>query len=298
MLLDAAARLAPIRTGIVNAGTPLVMDSVYAAVRAGILEPVLFGKRDDIETHAGAMAWDLSGVQIIDADDEMVAADKAAFAAGAGEVDALMKGHVHTNAFMRAILNKEAGLRTGRRLSHVFVMTAPLLDKPIIISDAALNVAPDDETLQAIVLNVVDIARAIGIERPRVALLSATEEPTESVPSSMQMHRLSFWAEQNVKEADILGPLAFDLAVSPEAAKIKAVSHPVAGHADAIIVPEITTGNALFKMMVHFMAACAAGIVLGAKVPILLTSRADPPAARLASAALAVIVANRAAAAG
>ncbi|MGI9381756.1 MAG: bifunctional enoyl-CoA hydratase/phosphate acetyltransferase [Methyloligellaceae bacterium] len=291
-LLDAAAGQAPLRTAIVNAGTPIVMESARDAANAGILEPVLFGDRGDIESCARDLGWDLTGLEVVDANDESVAASEAAFAAGSGDVGAIMKGHVHTNTFMRAVLNKEAGLRTGRRLSHLFMMTAPAREEPLFITDAALNVHPDEETLQVIVANVVSAARAIGIAQPKIALLSATEEATEAVPSSMQAARLNTWAEDNVDDADVFGPLAFDLAVSPASAALKAVSHPVAGNADAIVVPDIVTGNALFKLMVHFLGACAAGVVLGARVPVLLTSRADPPAARLASAALAAVFAT------
>jgi len=288
-LIDATADLPPLRTAIVNAGTPLVMESVQLATESRILEPVLFGKREDIEDSARSLDWDISGLEIVDADDEAVAATEAAFAAGSGDVAAVMKGHVHTNTLMRAILNKNVGLRTGRRLAHIFAMFLPERPGPLLISDAALNVAPDEETHQAIILNCIDVARALGISRPKIALLSATEEPSDAVPSSMHAARLSDWAASEIDNADVFGPLALDLAVSPESAKIKGISNPVAGHADAIVVPEIVAGNALFKLMVHFMGACAAGIVTGAKVPVLLTSRADPPSARLASAALAAI---------
>ena len=277
------------RTAIVNAGTPLVMESAKLATEARILEPVLFGERGEIEEAAAALNWDISGVEIVDADDEAVAATEAAFAAGSGDVAALMKGHVHTNTLMRAVLNKSAGLRTGRRLAHVFAMYLPDRAGPLLISDAALNVAPDEETHQAIILNCIDVAQALGISRPKVAVLSATEEPSEAVPSSMHAARLSEWAQGEVKNADVFGPLALDLAVSPQSAQIKGISNPVAGHADVIVVPEIVAGNALFKALVNFADACAAGLVTGAKVPVLLTSRADPPAARLASAALTAV---------
>ena len=288
-LVEAAAKLPPMRTAIVNAGTPLVMESAQLATEARILEPVLFGKREDILTSADALDWDVSGIEIVDADDEAVAATEAAFAAGSGDVAALMKGHVHTNTLMRAVLNKNAGLRAGRRLAHVFAMYLPDRQNPLLISDAALNVAPDEETHQAIILNCIDVAQALGVSRPKVALLSATEEPTETVPSSMHAAALSEWAQGEIDTADVFGPLALDLAVSPKSAQIKGISNPVAGHADAIVVPEIVAGNALFKALVNFAGACAAGLVTGAKVPVLLTSRADPPAARLASAALTAV---------
>ncbi|MEM1399318.1 MAG: bifunctional enoyl-CoA hydratase/phosphate acetyltransferase [Pseudomonadota bacterium] len=291
-LLEKASENPPLRTAIVNAGTALVMESVRDAAEAGLINPILFGDKRDIERIAGEIGWDLADIDIIQASSEGEAASAAAFAAGAGEVGALMKGHVHTDTYLRAILKKEANLRTGRRLTHLFMMSLPGRDGPFFISDAALNAHPDEITLQTIIANVVDTAHAMGITKPKIALLSATETPSDAVPSSVQAASLSDWSKSAISDADVSGPLAFDLAVSPDAAKIKGVSDPVAGQADAIIVPDIVSGNALFKSMVHFNSACAAGLVVGARVPVLLTSRADPPAARLASAALASIVAR------
>ena len=292
-LLKTAAQAPAIRTAIANAGTPIVMESVRDAVVAGFLEPVFFGEPAGIADCAAKLDWDISEFLIVSAKGETEAATAAALAAGRGEVSAIMKGHVHTDVFMRALLDREAGLRTGRRLTHLFHMT--VRDKPgeLFITDAALNVAPDLETKREIIQNVVDMAHAVGIAVPKIALLSATEVPTETIPSSIEAAELTDWAKDNIAGAHIFGPLAFDLAVSPTSVEIKGVAHSVAGRADALIVPDIVSGNALYKMMVHFMGACAAGIVLGAKVPILLTSRADPPAARLASAALAAIFQNR-----
>lgn len=292
-LLEAARRAPAIRTAIANAGTPVVMESVREAAEAGLIEPVFFGAPDDIAQCAEALAWDISAFSVVPADGEEEAASKAAFSAGRGEVAAIMKGHVHTQIFMRALLEPEAGLRTGRRLTHLFHMSVADRSEELFITDAALNIAPDIETKQAIIRNAVDMAHSIGIASPNVALLSATEVPTETIPSSVEAVALTEWAKENICNAQVFGPLAFDLAVSPAAAEIKGVSHAVAGQTDILVVPEIVTGNALFKMMVHFMGACAAGLVLGAKVPILLTSRADPPAARLASAALATIFQNQ-----
>lgn len=291
-LLAAARGRPPMRTGVVNAGSDIVMQSVRDATRAGLIEPLLIGDREDIEASADKLGWDVSAFTIDVAADEADAARRGAALAGQGRVDAILKGHVHTDVFMRAVLDKQYALHTGRRFSHVFHMTAPGHDKPLFISDGALNTHPDVETRKAIIQNAVDLAHALGLEQPHVALLSATEEPSGAIPSSGEAAELSAWAKDNVPGALVDGPLAFDIAVSAEAAKIKGVVAPVAGKADIIIVPDIVSGNALFKMMVHFMDACAAGVVLGAKVPILLTSRSDPPPARLASAALAVIMAS------
>ena len=297
-LLEAARGFAPLRTAVVNAGTDVVLESVRDCVEAGLIEPLLIGDPEDIRAGADKLGWDISAFAIDVAVDEADAAAKGAAHAGAGRVDAILKGHVHTDVFMRAVLDKQYALRTGRRLSHVFHMTAPGHGKPLFISDGALNTHPDLETRKAILLNAVDLAHALGVARPHVALLSATEEPSDAIPSSVEAAELAAWAKDNVRQAVVDGPVAFDIAVSAEAAQIKGIAAPGAGQADIIIVPDIVSGNALFKMMVHFMGACAAGIVLGAKVPILLTSRSDPPAARLASAALAVIVANRSDAGG
>lgn len=291
-LLRAARSAPPLRTAIVNAGAAVVMESAYDAASAGIIEPVFFGDRDAIETFASQLDWDISSYQITTTADEESAASSAAAAAGSGDVAAVMKGHIHTDVFMRALLNRNANLRTERRLTHIFHMTVPGREGELLLTDCAVNIHPDVETKKAVIQNAVDLAHAVGLEAPNVALLSATEEQMEQMPSSIEAKTLTDWAKDNVEAAQVFGPLAMDLALSADAARTKGVSHPVAGHADVIVVPDIVTGNALFKMMVHYMNACAAGICLGAKVPILLTSRADPPAARLASAALAAIVGN------
>lgn len=292
-LLEAARGFAPMRMAIVNAGSDVVMESVRDCVAAGLIEPLLIGDPEDIKASAKKFEFDAEAFTIDIAMDEQDAALKGAAHAGAGRVDAILKGHVHTDVLMRAVLDKSFALRTKRRLSHVFHMTAPGFDEPLFISDGALNTHPDLETKKTILLNAIDLAHALGNERPHVALLSATEEPSDAIPSSVEAAQLAAWAKENVPGAVVDGPLALDIAVSSQAARIKGITAPVAGRAEIIIVPDIVSGNVLFKMMVHFMGACAAGIVLGAKVPIVLTSRSDPPAARLASAALAVIVANR-----
>lgn len=292
-LLAKAAPLPPIRTAVVNAGAALPMESARLAVERGIIEPVLIGEPDAISSAAKSMQWDISHVQIVTAHGEAQAATIAAAMAANDQVDIIMKGHIHTDAFMSALVKAEAGLRTDRRFTHVFHMTVPHRDAVLLISDAAVNVHPDVDTKMQIVKNAVDLAHALGNQEPRVALLSATEAVTERMPSSVHAATLAERARTEVPGAIVHGPLAFDNAISPQAVKIKGIEHPVAGHADILVVPDIVTGNALFKMMVYFMSACAAGVVLGAKVPIILTSRADPPEARLASAAIAAILSDR-----
>jgi phosphate acetyltransferase len=279
-------------TAIVNAGADIAMESARLATDEGLIEPILIGDEAAIKASAARLDWDIAGYRLEPTADEEAAAKRGAAIAGAGEAAAIMKGHIHTDTFMAAILDRDAGLRTGRRFSHVFHMTVPDSDGELMITDAAVNIAPDLDTKMQILLNAVDMARALGQATPRVAVLSGTEEATERMPSSMAAAELARRAEQAVPDALVYGPLAFDNAVSPAAAALKGIDHPVAGHADILLVPNIETGNALFKLMVYFMAACAAGIVLGAKVPIILTSRADPPAARLAATAIAALLAT------
>lgn len=203
-----------------------------------------------------------------------------------------MKGQLHTDAFMRAAVSRDAGLRTGHRFVHIFHITTPDGTGSITISDAAVNVDPNLETRQDATTEVVKLLHKLGNKRPKVAFLSATESAIESVPSSVQGRELRDWARTNIPEADFSGPLAFDLIISPKSVATKKMTDdPVAGQADAIIVPDIVSGNALFKSFVYLAGGCAGGIVMGAKVPILLTSRADPPAARLSSVALGAIMA-------
>ena len=286
-LLNAVKGKPPRLVGVVNAGKAVVLESVRDAFEAGVMVPVLYGDVGRIERCADEMDWDISGFQIVAAGDEHEAAMLAAMAAGRGELDILMKGHIHTDEYLKAILNRNAGLRTDERLTHVFSLTFPGDDKPLLISDAAVNANPDFTTQKSIIGNALKVARQLGIERPKMAFLSATETPNEHIPSSIAARELADWARDHFSDADFCGPLAFDLCVSPKAAQIKGINDPVAGAADIIVVPEIVSGNALFKAMVHMMGACSAGVVMGARVPVVLTSRADPVAARLASLALA-----------
>jgi phosphate acetyltransferase len=214
----------------------------------------------------------------------------AAKLCGDGEADVLMKGQLHTDVFMKSAVSRDNGLRTGKRFVHIFHISHPDGGQPILISDAAVNVGPNMETRQDAIGEVVDLLQRLGTARPKIAILSATESAIPSVPSSMEAKELADWAKANITDADVSGPLALDLILSEKAVATKGLSNdPVAGQADAIIVPDIVSGNALFKSFVYLTGGCAAGLVTGAKVPILLTSRADPAAARMASAALAAI---------
>ena len=268
------------------------MASAMAAAKRGLIEPVLVGDAASIRRIARELDWALDGAEIVDVEDVEKAGRRAAEIAGAGEAGAVMKGQIHTDTFMKSVLRRDSGLRTDRRITHIFHMTIPESEQSLLISDAAVNVSPEPETKMDIIRNAVALAHALDNDEPRVALLSATEDVIEGMPSSVVAAELAERAKTEVPGALVHGPLAFDIAVSPEAAAIKDIDHPVAGNADILIVPDIETGNALFKMMVYFMSACAAGIVAGAKVPIVLTSRADPPEARLAAAAIAAIQAD------
>jgi len=290
-LIERALKFAPPRIAIARAGAPAPMEAAQDAAEAGVMIPVFVGERDRIEREAKALNWDISGFELIEAEGEDGSAAAAASVVREGQADVLMKGHLHTDSFMKAAINRDYGLRTDKRFVHIFHMSAPSGGKPLLISDAAVNVAPSMSTRQDAIQLVTDLAQRLGTERPRIAILSATETPIEAVPSSIEGRDLAAWAAENVPDADVRGPLAMDLILSSEAAETKGMADdPVAGQADAIIVPDIVAGNALFKTLVYVGGACAAGVVMGGSAPILLTSRADPPAARLASAALSQIL--------
>tara|TARA_Y100000588_G_scaffold186892_1_gene201006 strand:+ start:2013 stop:2939 length:927 start_codon:yes stop_codon:yes gene_type:complete len=291
-LLDRASGKGAAVTAIVGADHPVALDSARQAQAAGIITPVLIGSRPGIEAEAQQIGWDVSDVEIVEASGESGAAQTGAELAASGAVAMVMKGHVHSDTFMRPLLAKEGGIRSTGRLSHVFHMTVPDSDKSIMLTDCALNVAPNIRTRIAIVENVVELAHKLGNAKPRVALLAASESVSEAMPVTQECEQIAAHFAASGLSAEVFGPLAFDNIVSGDAAKMKGIDHPVAGDADVVVVPTIEAGNPLFKMMVYFMSACAAGIVLGGKVPVLLTSRADPPQARLASAALGAISAQ------
>lgn len=289
-LLDMAQKAKSPRVAIARAGAPLPMEAARDATEAGIMEPVFTGERHLIEAEAETLGWDISQFQLIEAVGEADSGKAAAMACGEGRADVMMKGQLHSDTFMRAALARDAGLRTGNRLVHIFHISHPDGGPAITISDAAVNVDPNIETRKDATREVVKLLHMVGIARPKVAFLSATESVLPAVPSSVEADELATWAKAEIGNADFSGPLALDLILSPAAvATKKLTADPVAGKADAIIVPDIVSGNTLFKSFVYLAGGCAAGIVMGAKVPVLLTSRADPPAARLASICLAAI---------
>ncbi len=291
-IIEMAQKAASPRVAIARAGAPLPMLAAKEATQANMMVPVFTGERHMIEDEAAKLDWDISDYEIIEADGEVASGMAAAIACGEGRADVLMKGQLHTDAFMRAAVSRDAGLRTGRRFVHIFHITTPDGTGSITISDAAVNVTPNLDTRKDATGEVVKLLHKLGNQHPKVAFLSATESPIDSVPSSVEARELCDWARANIEGADFSGPLALDLIISPKSVATKKLTDdPVAGQADAIIVPDIVSGNGLFKSFVYLAGGCAGGIVMGAKVPILLTSRADPPAARLSSVALGAIMA-------
>ena len=294
-LLQKARNCPPVKTAIVGTGARVVLESVRASVDAGIIDPVLIGEPGILAQIGDEIGFDINHHEIISTPDEKAMGEAGASLARANEVHMVMKGHIHTDNFMRPLISRRTGPRCRRRLSHVFHMTVLGSDRVLMITDGAVNVAPDVRARISIIQNAVDLSHALGNGRPKVALLAASEEISSAMSVTVDCQEITKRCADLEMAADVYGPLAFDSVVSEKAARLKGISHVVAGAADIIVVPTIEAGNALFKMMVYFMGACAAGIVLGADVPILLTSRADPPAARLASAALGAVVASKAA---
>lgn len=290
-LLDRARSLPPPRVALVNAGAVNPLQGLREAMELGLAEPVLVGDTDKIREAAEQIGWDISPFRLEHAP-HAEAAHRAAALAREGDADAIMKGQVHTATFLKGLLPARAGLRApDARCGHVFHITPPHSDRPLLLTDAALNVDPDVETRKACLSHAVALARRLGVERPKAGILSANEDPIPSLPNSMEAAEIAAWAKDALPEAEVAGPMALDLIFSKEAAEAKHYDSPVAGDADIMVTPNITTGNALFKLMVLGMGCCAGGIVLGAKVPILLTSRSQKAAARIATAALGAIVA-------
>jgi phosphate acetyltransferase len=263
------------------------------AAREGLVEPILVGSVPVLKALAERLGVDLSSWRLVDAGDDADAASKAVLLCRSGEARALMKGSLHTDTLMHAVLQHDAGLRTSRRLSHVFVLDAPAYPRPLLITDAAINIYPTLEEKVDIVLNVIDLAHSLGIDVPNVAILSAVETVNPKITSTLDAAALCKMADRRQIVGAVLdGPLAFDTAVSAEAAAIKNLTSRVAGVADVLVVPDLESGNMLAKQLEYLGGAELAGVALGAKVPIVLTSRADSARARLASCAVAAAFAQ------
>ena len=288
-LLNLALQKKDITAGIVNAGKPLPMLSVMDAVKENLIKPIFIGDQKEIEKCAKDLNFNISKFEIIHEPIENNTAKVAADLAAKGKIRIIVKGHIHTDVLMKEVLKREYNLLGKTRLSHIWHMTLGKEDSPLIITDGALNVLPNVKTKMHILKNVVNFCNRIGIERPKVAVLSATEEVLESVQSSLDAKEITELAAKEKINADVFGPLAFDNSISKKSAAIKGIKNSVAGQADVLLVPSVETGNGLVKMMIYFMGACAAGVVIGGKVPVVITSRSDEAPARLASMAAAVV---------
>lgn len=294
-MIETARRFAPAPTAVVHPCDAASLEGAYAAREAGLIVPVLVGPRRKIEAAARATGLALDGIAIVDAPHSHAAAERAVSLARAGQVAALMKGALHTDEILAAVIPRERGLRTERRMSHVYALDVPSYPRPLFLTDAAVNIAPSLEQKRDIVQNAIDLARALGIAQPKVAVLSAVETVSTKLVSTLDAASLCKMAERGQITGGLVdGPLAFDNAVSRAAAVAKAIVSPVAGDADILVVPDLVSGNMLAKQLIHLAGADAAGILLGARVPIVLTSRADSPQVRLASCALAQLFAHRA----
>jgi phosphotransacetylase len=290
-LLRMAEARPPLRTAVVHPVDSLSLTGAVEAARRGLIEPVLIGPVARIQAAAAAAGLDLAGLEIMDVEHSHQAATRACELAARGEAAAIMKGALHTDELLEAVVATQSGLRTDRRMSHVFVMDVPSYPRPLLISDAALNIAPDLTTKRDIVQNAIDCAHAMDIADPKVAILSAVETVNPKMVSTLDAAALCKMADRGqIVGGTLDGPLAFDNAISVEAAEAKGIRSPVAGRADILIVPDIESGNMLAKQLFYLSNAQSAGIVMGARVPIMLTSRSDPEASRLASCALAILV--------
>ena len=288
-LLNVAHKKKGVVAGIVNAGKPLPMLSVMDAVNEDLIVPIFIGDKDEIQKCADDLKFDISKFETIHEPVENNTAKVAAKLASENKIRIIVKGHIHTDVLMKEVLKREYNLLGKTRLSHIWHMTTSKTDNPLIITDGALNVLPNIKTKMHILKNVINFSNRIGIEKPKIAILSATEEVLDSVQSSIDAKELTELAKKENLNADVFGPLAFDNSISKKSAAIKGIKNSVAGQADILLVPSVEAGNGLVKMMIYFMGACAAGVVIGGKVPVVITSRSDEAAARLASMAAAVV---------
>jgi len=284
----------PLPVGFVRAIGPAILATARDAIAAGLARPVLFGEAARIRADAVDMGWDLQGAEVVDSDGEQGAIEAAVAAVQDGSARGLIKGQLHTDVFMGTIVRRSSGIRTDRRLVHIFAMLPPGGGLPLLISDAAVNIVPDVKTRTEAALAMATLLRRMGVATPRIAVLSATESKLEAMPSSIEAEEIAGAAAAADPDAAFAGPLSLDLAISPESARIKGIDPDsaqgaVAGRAQGLVVPDIVSGNVLFKSLAYCAGGLAAGVVIGGSVPIMLTSRSDPPAARLASLALAAI---------
>ena len=285
--------LPPTPTAVAHPCSASALQGALDAAGIGIILPILVGPRAKITAVAEEAGLDVGPYEIIEAPHSHAAAETAVDVVREGRAEMLMKGSLHTDELMGAVVARATGLRTERRISHCFVLDVPTYPKPLIITDAAINVTPSLVDKVDITKNAIDLAHALGLERPKVAIMSAMETVNPNVPSTLEAAALCKMAERGqITGADLDGPLALDNAINPEAARIKAIDSPVAGQADILVVPDLEAGNMLAKSLSFMANADSAGIVLGARVPITLTSRADTVQSRLASCAVATLLAE------
>ncbi|MGC2049461.1 MAG: phosphate acetyltransferase [Gallionella sp.] len=292
-LMATCRKLSPVTAAVAHPCEDSALAAAVEAAQAGLIQPILVGPADKLKKIARRLKLDLEPYAIVDVPHSHAAAAKAVELVREGTAEILMKGSLHTDEFLGAIVARETGLRTGRRLSHVFLMDVPNYHKVFMITDAAINIAPGLEEKADILQNAIDLAIALGVAQPKVAILSAVETVTTRIPSTIEAAALCKMSERGqIRGALVDGPLAFDNAISKAAAKTKGIVSAVAGDADILLAPDLEAGNMLAKQLSFLANADSAGLVLGARVPVVLTSRADSVRARLASAAVAVRLAH------
>lgn len=292
-LISAAKARPALPTAVAHPCDETSLRGALEAAEAGLIVPILVGPRGKIEGLAKSLGLDLKGIEIVDVPHSHGAAEKAVELVRTGKAGLLMKGSLHSDELLSAVTSRESGLRTARRISHVFVMDVPSHPETLFITDAAVNIAPDLMAKRDIIQNAIDLFTGLGLGRPKVAILSAVETVTTSIPSTIEAAALCKMADRGqITGGDVDGPLAFDNAVSLEAARIKGIKSEVAGKAQILVVPDLEAGNMLAKNLSFLSGADAAGIVLGARVPIILTSRADNVRTRMASCAIAMLYAH------
>jgi phosphate acetyltransferase len=292
-LIEAAKAKAPLPTAVAHPCDETSLTGALEAYRAGLIIPILVGPADKIRKLAKAGGMDIAGVEIVDTPHSQAAAEKSVALVREGKAELLMKGSLHSDELLSEVAKRETGLRTGRRISHVFIMDVPTHPQTLFITDAAVNIAPDLMAKRDIIQNAIDLFRALGLGTPKVAILSAVETVNVAIPSTIEAAALCKMADRGqITGGELDGPLAFDNAISPEAAEIKGIKSPVAGQAQILVVPDLEAGNMLAKNLSFLSKADAAGIVLGARVPVILTSRADNVRTRLASCAVASLLAH------
>jgi phosphate acetyltransferase len=292
-LVAATRGLQPLPTAIAHPCDETSLKGALEAAQAGLITPILVGPQHKIRGLAESLDLDIADIDVVDAPHSQAAAEKAVAIVRAGQAELLMKGSLQSDELLAEVTKRETGLRTGRRISHVFVMDVPSHAQTLFITDAAVNIAPDLMAKRDIIQNAVDLYAGLGFGIPKVAILSAVETINPSIPSTIEAAALCKMADRGqISGAELDGPLAFDNAINPEAARIKGIKSPVAGHAQILVVPDLEAGNMLAKNLTFLAGADAAGIVLGARVPIILTSRADNVRARMASCAVAMLLAH------